>query len=120
MNYEPKEWQYKDTITAEELNRMEEGISSAQGGGTPLIVKASDNTSGTLDHTWNEIANAPSAWMEFQYSLFTMRAMITTLAQTRLEYQVHFVFPSDSEAQLVTVFKTATADGYPTSGNTTN
>ena len=32
MAYTPKEWQCGDTITAEELNRMEEGISSASGG----------------------------------------------------------------------------------------
>lgn len=33
MAYTPKTWTCEDTITAEELNRMEEGISSAQGGG---------------------------------------------------------------------------------------
>lgn len=33
MNYEPKDWKYGDTITADELNRMEEGIASASGGG---------------------------------------------------------------------------------------
>ena len=46
MTYTPKEWQYKDTITAEELNRMEEGISSAQSGeGTELFpIVANINT----------------------------------------------------------------------------
>lgn len=33
MAYTPKVWQCGDTISAEELNRMEEGISSASGGG---------------------------------------------------------------------------------------
>ena len=116
MEYEKQTWVTGNRITAEKLNHMEDGISSAQGGGgtsEPLIVKASNNTSGTLDHTWNEIANAPSAWMEFTDGLYTRRGLITKLAQSRIEYQVEFAFPSEGAVQLMTVFTANTADDYP-------
>ena len=68
MSYEKKTWQCGDTISAEELNRMENGIEEAQGGGgsTPLTVNVSlseeSEEFGTdilvLDKTWQEIANA--------------------------------------------------------------
>lgn len=62
MAYTPKTWQCDDTITADELNRMEQGIAEASsGGGTPLIVNISrDENAGTdtLDHTWQEIHDA--------------------------------------------------------------
>ena len=29
MSFEKKEWKYKDTITAEELNRIENGVEEA-------------------------------------------------------------------------------------------
>lgn len=67
MAYTPKTWACGDTITAEELNRMEEGISSAQsGGGTsePLIVEYGEEreVDGTtvqyLNKTYGEIKDA--------------------------------------------------------------
>ena len=33
MAYTPKTWQCDDTITADELNRMEQGIAEASSGG---------------------------------------------------------------------------------------
>lgn len=66
MAYTPKTWQCDDTITADELNRMEQGIAEASqsGGGTePLIVNVNVTTEGsdtvyTLDKTWQEIYDA--------------------------------------------------------------
>jgi hypothetical protein len=37
MAYEPKEWQCGDTITADDLNHIEQGVADASGA-SPLIV----------------------------------------------------------------------------------
>lgn len=64
MAYTPKTWQCNDTITAEDLNHMEQGIADASqgGGGTePLIVTSNYDESTdeqTLDKTWQEIHDA--------------------------------------------------------------
>ena len=52
--YEPKEWKCGDTITADDLNHMEQGIADG-GGGSALIVTKNDNV---LDKTWQEIYDA--------------------------------------------------------------
>lgn len=39
MSYEPKEWVCGDTITADDLNRMEDGIADASGGASIFLVE---------------------------------------------------------------------------------
>ncbi len=63
MSYEQQNWVTGNRITAEKLNHMEQGISSA-GGGTALIIRY-DRTEGDVhtfthyfDKTWQEVANA--------------------------------------------------------------
>lgn len=71
MAYTPKTWQCDDTITADELNRMEQGIAEASqsGGGTePLIVRFDHDerveeggeaiTLHVYDKTWQEVHDA--------------------------------------------------------------
>ena len=64
MAYTPKTWACGDTITAEELNRMEEGISSASGGDgifTFTITSPSYQT-WTCDKSYDDIADALDAY----------------------------------------------------------
>lgn len=64
MAYEPKTWECGETLTAEALNHMEQGISDASsGGGTPLLVNAVYDGDGKydLDKTFGEIRNAYSS-----------------------------------------------------------
>ena len=63
MSYIPINWQTGDTITAEKLNNMEQGIANAGGGGV-LIVNESNNT---LDKTWQEISDAGFSVLNNQY-----------------------------------------------------
>ena len=61
MSYEPKQWKSGDTITAEDLNKMEQGIADASSGGT-LIIEL-DNEASTaekvvFDKTWQEVYDA--------------------------------------------------------------
>ena len=66
MAYEPKEWVCGETITADGLNNLEEGIQEALDccGGGAMIVGVSeeicegDQVRMVLDKTWNEIKTA--------------------------------------------------------------
>ena len=85
------------------------------GGGTALVVKASNNTSGTLDHTWQEIADAPMAWLEVanEHNGWDKYPLVTVGESTihgETDYAVGF-----SSADGTTIFFIAeSANGYPT------
>ena len=57
MSYTPTEWKNGDTITAEKLNKIEEGIAD---GGVLIVTKTDDveHTQITLSKTWQEIYDA--------------------------------------------------------------
>ena len=54
MAYEPTNWKSGDVVTSAKLNKMEQGIANAGGGGVLVVT----NTDGTLDKTWQEIHDA--------------------------------------------------------------
>lgn len=56
MAYEKHTWSTGETITADKLNHMEDGIANSGGS---LVVHVDDND--TLDKTWQEIYDALSA-----------------------------------------------------------
>lgn len=62
MAYEPKTWQCGEVVTANDLNRIEQGVAEASegGGGTGsgLFVIHEDSVTGVLDKTWQEIHDA--------------------------------------------------------------
>lgn len=65
MAYEKQTWECGETITAEKLNHIEDGIADASsGGGGTLklnIVDKADSGSAytyTYDHTWQEVHDA--------------------------------------------------------------
>ena len=60
MAYERQTWECGETITAEKLNHMEEGISSASGGGTALLatITIGEESELSIDKTYEEMANA--------------------------------------------------------------
>lgn len=61
MSYTPTEWKTGDIVTAEKLNKLEEGVASGGGGGGGIFwinVTWDDNDVGTLDKTFNEILSA--------------------------------------------------------------
>lgn len=64
MAYTPKTWECGETITADALNHLEQGVASAGGGAEPLIVNCTSTVPQTLDKTWQEIYDAPMAWLE--------------------------------------------------------
>ena len=57
MAYEKTTWQTGDTITAEKLNNIEQGIVAASG----LVTATVDDTTVTLDKTGNDIETMVAA-----------------------------------------------------------
>ena len=61
MSYEKQTWACGDTITADKLNHMEDGIANAGGGVEPFVVTFSQPEFGgavTADKTYAEIHEA--------------------------------------------------------------
>lgn len=60
MSYTPTQWETGDIVTAEKLNKLENGVAAAgSGGGGAFIVNATmDGDTMTLDKTWKEIDDA--------------------------------------------------------------
>lgn len=61
-DYVAREWSGGDIVTAANLNHLEQGVETAQGGGVLIIeetvTKDSANTTYTLNKTWQEIHDA--------------------------------------------------------------
>ena len=118
-DYTAREWSGGDIVTAANLNHIEQGVASA-GGAEPLIVKVSNGIGGTFDHTWQEIADAPMAWLETEYvnASGTVGFLRTQLIATRFHsqdvkpYSVLFINRDDEKV----AYSTTSADGYPSTG----
>lgn len=52
MSYTPTQWNTGDTITASALNKIENGIANAGGGGVSGLCI---DTNGTLDKSYNDL-----------------------------------------------------------------
>ena len=70
MSYEPKTWECGDTITAEALNHLEQGVANAGGGGTEPLILTYDYEAHHLGATFGEIKDAVLAGTPvfFKYS----------------------------------------------------
>lgn len=56
MSYTPHTWQTGETVTAEKLNALEQGVANAGGGGGGVLKATFSNN--TLDVTWQNIYDA--------------------------------------------------------------
>lgn len=65
MSYTPTQWATGDIITAEKLNKLENGVANAGGGGV-LVVHVNEN--GVLDKTWKEIHDAGVCFLALETS----------------------------------------------------
>lgn len=104
MSYEPTTWKSGDTVTSAKLNKMEQGIANAGGGG--LVVT---DTEGTLNKTWQEIHDA---------ALTGVVAVLNMSSETTFSITfVEYVGESGGEYYLDTMkstsYLTDSADGYP-------
>lgn len=106
MSYEPTNWKSGDTVTSAKLNKIEQGIANAGGGGGALIVTETD---GTLNKTWQEIHDAaPLVWMESEGAFMPLGGALNEDG----DYMVVFIEyqPHGNEFR---TYVTDSASGYP-------
>lgn len=112
MAYEKQTWQCGDTISAEKLNHMEDGIADAGGGSSTLVVNGTtDEGTGTttLDKTWQEISDAfPNVYL----ATGALKTTVLSVMSGGGLYDVSVVYVNGSKISSTT-YRTTAADGYP-------
>lgn len=112
MAYTPTVWKCGDTITAEKLNKLEQGVANSGGGSESLVVRTTtDGSAVTLDKTWQEIYDAyPSVYILKVNQDYYTKSAISSVGISKDGYAV------ESENG-DTVYLSKTPDGYPMIGN---
>ncbi len=131
MTYSKNIWKNGDTITAEKLNNIEDGIADSMFVEIPCTVSEGSSTYYTLGKTWQEIydllqdgkilyfrhskdfTDPPSSYSAF--SFITIAAYTDArVYEGSLEYVVTSVGGTFRNASMMMNFKTTKANGYPT------
>lgn len=107
MSYEKQTWESGQTITAEKLNHIEDGIAST--GGVLIVHEVEENNRSRLDKTWQQIADAEFAVLNREEEGNNILILIG-YGHGDESYIVRFY---DFIAQESTRFSTDSADGYP-------
>ena len=106
MAYDPTVWKSGDTITSAKLNKLENGLAEASGGGTGGGVLVVNDNNGTLDKTWKEINDAYTLGTAVLISRFNGTAVFAVQASGLKD--------GSYAIQIVGVaYVTNTEDGYP-------
>ena len=109
MSYTPTTWANGDTITAEKMNNIEQGVVDASSGGGVLVVNE-DTTTRTLDKTWQQIADADFAVVKADDEDGTWTSPVQCVGFNDTDkYFVESMLSSGVSRYLCN-----TADGYPT------
>ena len=122
MSYEPTNWKAGDTVTSAKLNKLEQGIAAASGGGGVLVVHFDTNTL-ALDKTYSEIkAAAETGIVVIQTrpsEYFMMSGLVTTVVEPPANTVygidgISFMIIGESVITQPMQFITDSANGYPT------
>lgn len=106
MSYTPTTWQTGDTITAALLNKMEQGVANAGGGGALLVGQSNE----TLDKTWQEIHDAaPLVYLTVDGEEFKP---LVAVYEDEGDYCVDFVSIS-VDGNIFCSYIASSASGYP-------
>ena len=125
MSYEPTVWQSGDIVTAEKLNKLENGVAGSGGGaGSGVMIvdvefgepeEEGDQPPSTLNKTWQEIYDAMAAgvpvFMRFvapegANSVGVTLHLIGSAVYNGTSYMIEI-------AMVNMAYSTSTADGYP-------
>lgn len=109
MAYTPTEWVTGDTITAEKLNKLEQGIASS----AMEVVATFDNGVHTLNKTWQEIYDAfPNVYISFSVQGYgAMKSIVSNIMVANGNYTLETPLVGND------AFTAESADDYPTSEN---
>lgn len=118
MAYTPTNWQCGDVVTAEKLNKLENGLADCCGGGAePLVVNVNG---GALDKTWQEIHDAfPNVYIKnvsgspFGGAVY-MQSIEKIYNEPNPQGVMSYALTLDDGAGEYTTYATNSADGYPT------
>ena len=112
MSYTPTNWQTGDIVTAEKLNKLENGVASGGGGGTFVVTR--DEETGALDKTWKEIRDAiasgqvPVIFPSALGSDTGTRAQLDIVGRAKVEEDLYMVVSIDND-----VWAINSENGYP-------
>ena len=117
MAYDPTVWKSGDTITSAKLNKLENGLAEASGGGTGggVLVCTLPNQGSALDKTWKEIHDAfPSSVVVLISNGEGQSQMLlaTSVGFGDELYYVSFVVFNDNGSSKK-YYSVATENGYP-------
>ena len=117
MSYTPHTWQSGETVTAEKLNVLEQGVASGGGGMRVSVITEEDTpqagyTTQTMDKTWQQIYDALAAGMyvceiDEVVGEYIAQSMISGVDFDGDNYRVY----SDAAGEYLT---TSSPNGYPT------
>ena len=119
MSYTKQTWNTGDTITADKLNHMEDGIAA---GGLMVISSTYDEQTEliTLGKTWQEIFDALKAGVLCivqSWDVGSSNSAYVGLACSAVgainQYIVNVIVSGGSTTVTALVYTTNTADGYP-------
>ena len=110
MSYDKQTWQRGDVITANKLNHMEDGIATG-GGGVLVVNRITEGQTTRLDHTWQEIRNAPIAVISLDNGTYKTVYIVDETGIDDGEYWLTAIVFKDIDNPVA--FATNSADGYP-------
>lgn len=112
MAYTPTEWKNGDVITAEKLNKLENGVSNGPLEVEIITTEEDGDEIMTLNKTWQEIYDAfPNVYtirQNDEAGVF-MKEAISQVVQTSEVYMVGFI------SRDLEYFSAETANSYPNS-----
>lgn len=119
MAYDPTVWKSGDTITSAKLNKLENGLAEASGGGTGggVVVCTHNVETLALDKTWNELKNAASTSViivltgdDYETSIGILKYIAI---DTDDEDNTIYVVDISNLVGSTTRYVATSADGYP-------
>lgn len=123
MTYEPTEWKTGDVVTSAKLNKLEQGVADASGGGVLVVHMTLDDQTGTatMDKTAGEIYQASQdsvVCLKFVFSdELDGGGAATQYLINQFSYSPDSAMPFEFlvyAGENVMTFLAATADDYPT------
>ena len=96
MSYTPTTWQSGDIVTAEKLNKLEQGLADI-GGGDPFVITVTptaQDLSGTMDKTPAQILEAYESGKEIKIKVPSSAHDFSVITPSSIDYgEAHDGFP---------------------------
>lgn len=115
MSYTPTEWKNGDTITATAMNKIENGIANAGGGGALICTVTNTGSAYALDKTVQEIYDALESGTP-AYVTYTYGVPLTDYASDKFFAPIIKIFTYES-GEVIRIVATWTSTTSPATGD---